>query len=344
MKAELREGTQLSGVECALLVEDAVARLRHDVFNSLAAVRSASYYIQRRVSGSEQWQADPKIAKFFQLISEQLDTAVERIGRDPGTELPHRRQARGFDGAEGVRLAVQRACSRATGLRVESQIASGPVRVDHEELVYAVAATLESLWRAGDELSLTLRAGPSELGYSVWVESRGELGPPPSASSALPQPLALARRAVIAATGQFRAERGDSSWRVELCFPSGASQGAPLLIVDDDHAGRSTLLALLELEGIAVHECASLAEARCRLAVGEPYAVVLLDRKLPDGVGDSLVPELRAALPAAKIVLMTGESHSGVPAGFDAAHQKGLDPTALLDLVQSLLAPTASGK
>ena len=66
----------VSNVECSLLVEDAVARLRHDVFNSLAAVRNAAYYLQRRFNGTETWQADPRIEQFFHLIGQQLDAAL----------------------------------------------------------------------------------------------------------------------------------------------------------------------------------------------------------------------------------------------------------------------------
>lgn len=327
----------LTSVECTLMVEDAIARLRHDVFNCLAAVRSASYYIQRRVSGSEIWQSDPRIEKFFQLISEQLDTAVQRIERDPKADLPHRRSMRVQDGAEGVRRAIDQMAAQLPAGGLEAQIASGPLRADVDEFITAVAGTLSYLGSSGAGTRISLRAGSVEQDYTVRAEAKGSL--PTLAGALLPRPLALARRVAVASGGRFQVDQEPGSLRIELSIPGGSPSELKLLIVDDDHAGRATLLALLELEGFAVHECASLAEARSRIALGDDYAVVLLDRRLPDGLGDSLVPELREALPLAKIVLMTGEATSAVPPGFDAAHQKGLDPTALLALVASVLGP-----
>jgi CheY-like chemotaxis protein len=327
----------ISDVECALLVEDAMARVRHDVFNCLAAVRSASYYIQRRVVGTEPWQADPRVEKFFQLISEQLDAAVQRIGTDPKADLPHRRRVRSFDGSESVRRGIASLATRPPEGAFHADVAPGSVRADPDEVSLAVGAILGFLVSAPSQVTVSLRAAPTDEGYLVAFEAKGHEGARWQDSAVLPRPLAIARRVAVAAGGRFHLEQRADVQRIEFCIPDGAVAEVSILLVDDDQAGSATLAALLELEGFGVRQCSTLAEANAAVAVGDEYAVVLLDRNLPDGSGELLVPAIRSALPNAKIVLVTGDAPAQVPPGFDAAHLKGLDPIALLDLVKAQL-------
>ena len=64
---------------------------------------------------------------------------------------------------------------------------------------------------------------------------------------------------------------------------------APLLFVDDDRAFSSLAAAALQREGYAVTLARSLHEARAALARLTP-ALVVLDRRLPDGDGLGFLP------------------------------------------------------
>ena len=80
-----------------------------------------------------------------------------------------------------------------------------------------------------------------------------------------------------------------------------------LLLVDDDESNRLTLSVLLEDEGYDVDVAASFAEARSKLvAPAAAYDGVLLDQHLGDGLGLDLLVVLRARLPRAKAVLISG--------------------------------------
>jgi CheY-like chemotaxis protein len=335
-----RDEASVSNVECALLVEDAVARLRHDVFNSLAAVRNAAYYLQRRFKGTEIWQSDPRVEQFFQLIGQQLDVAVARIGVDPKVDLPHQRRARVLDGAQCVRAALERLPEELGGERLSVKLSAGRARVDPVELELALLCTLRYLREVVPGGQLAIDAAAASDGYEVALEARPPRGATiPADESPPPRSLVVARRVAVAASGRFALERSADFVRVTLAVPDGAEAAAVtrVLIVDDEVAGRATLAALLELDGHEVLECSTLAQASAALNSGAEFHAVLVDRKLPDGRGDTLAAPIQSALPNASLILMTGEAVDGVPAGFHAAYQKGMDPTILTELVSKLL-------
>lgn len=85
-----------------------------------------------------------------------------------------------------------------------------------------------------------------------------------------------------------------------------------VLVVDDDPAMRRLVRTGLELEGLQVLEAGSLAQARA--VMGESVDGVVLDRQLTDGDGLSLVPELAARWPHARIVVHSSLSETP-PAG-----------------------------
>lgn len=64
-----------------------------------------------------------------------------------------------------------------------------------------------------------------------------------------------------------------------------------VLVVDADPAMRRMVRLGLELDGAAVVEAASLADARAHLASGRRWAGVVLDPELPDGDPRSLIPD-----------------------------------------------------
>lgn len=113
-----------------------------------------------------------------------------------------------------------------------------------------------------------------------------------------------------------------------------------ILIVDDSDALRFTFAALLEADGHCVVEAGSLAEAR-RMLDGALDCVVL-DLHLPDGLGTSLVGEVRARQPHAALVLMSGEVPTGA-LDVDLALEKGLDPRTLGAVIERAIAARRGG-
>ena len=113
-----------------------------------------------------------------------------------------------------------------------------------------------------------------------------------------------------------------------------------MLLVDDDEASRLVLAALLEDEGFEVDVAGSFAEAGRKLAAaGARYDLALLDQNLGDGRGAALLEPLRARLPGAKAVLLSGndaEELGGAPPP-DAALSKGLGFPELLAQLRRLL-------
>jgi CheY-like chemotaxis protein len=110
-----------------------------------------------------------------------------------------------------------------------------------------------------------------------------------------------------------------------------------VLLVDDDDANRITLSALLEDEGYAVDVAANFGEASRKLTQGAGYDLVLLDQHLGDGIGTELIPTIRARLPKAKVVLVSGSIEAGA-AGLldcDGVVRKGSNFPALVSLIRT---------
>jgi DNA-binding NtrC family response regulator len=112
---------------------------------------------------------------------------------------------------------------------------------------------------------------------------------------------------------------------------------AHILLVDDDESQRITVSILLSDEGHTVLEADSLASAREALAGGR-FDLVLLDRTLEDGLGTDLLPEIRAASPATRILLVTGDDRYPVPELADGRILKGGPPANILRQIRETLA------
>src|SRR6185503_10909636 len=78
-----------------------------------------------------------------------------------------------------------------------------------------------------------------------------------------------------------------------------------VLIVDDDQTIRSTLAEVVSTWGYRVFEAASLAETLTLVDRERPDAL-LLDVKLPDGSGISILEQLKTRLPELVIIVITG--------------------------------------
>jgi DNA-binding NtrC family response regulator len=80
---------------------------------------------------------------------------------------------------------------------------------------------------------------------------------------------------------------------------------AKILIVDDEAELRGVVKDLLGMEGYEMAEAADIASLRQRLE-GAPADIVLLDLKLPDGDGLTLLPEIKQKWPNSKVIILTG--------------------------------------
>lgn len=78
-----------------------------------------------------------------------------------------------------------------------------------------------------------------------------------------------------------------------------------LLLVDDDAALRSRLGRALETRGFAVTLAGSVSDAVAAVEAAPP-AFAVLDLRLDDGSGLTIVDAVRAARPDARIVMLTG--------------------------------------
>ena len=97
---------------------------------------------------------------------------------------------------------------------------------------------------------------------------------------------------------------------------------ASLLVVDDDQTVRETLAEYFELCGMAVHTAATATAARAAVAQHLP-AVVIMDLRLPDADGLSLLEGLRADDPDGAIILLTG--HADVRIAVSAMQRGAMD-------------------
>jgi signal transduction histidine kinase len=80
-----------------------------------------------------------------------------------------------------------------------------------------------------------------------------------------------------------------------------------VLVIEDDTDTRENLRDILELDGYEVGTAASVAEAFRRTDLPSTFAVVL-DRKLPDGCAEDILPRLRQLAPSASVLIVTGHA------------------------------------
>ena len=82
--------------------------------------------------------------------------------------------------------------------------------------------------------------------------------------------------------------------------------GSEVVVVEDDLSVARLIRHALGREGARVRHASSVAEAR--QALDQPWDLVLLDRRLPDGDGIELCREIRPRKPHGYIVMLTGDT------------------------------------
>jgi signal transduction histidine kinase len=80
-----------------------------------------------------------------------------------------------------------------------------------------------------------------------------------------------------------------------------------ILVIEDDPDARANLGDILELDSHSVTIVGSAAEALDQPDLGR-FSVIILDRQLPDGTAEQLMPKLKVANPNSAIIVITGYS------------------------------------
>lgn len=95
-----------------------------------------------------------------------------------------------------------------------------------------------------------------------------------------------------------------------------------VLVVDDDADTRANLCDILELDDIETETAGSIAELMRHSNWGD-YFAILLDRRLPDGTAEEVLPRLRAQAPQTAVMIVTG--HADLQGAVEALRQGAAD-------------------
>ncbi len=143
------------------LVEEVRSTLRHTLRNRLSVVRSAAYYLRRKVEGTPLFEADPNVKRFFELIDREVSTACDLLGTG---ESDDERPAGPVDPAAAARAALDEVPT-PPGVAVAVPAQGVPlVATDEDDLALALTCLLEN----------AVDAAASHGGGEVRVEARAD--------------------------------------------------------------------------------------------------------------------------------------------------------------------------
>jgi signal transduction histidine kinase len=228
----MRRADPLAPVERAAVAEEVASVMRHDVRNKLATIRNATFYVMRRVKGTETWASDPRLSQFFELIEREIGEATELL-EGPSATVAHR-EPRLVEAMEAVDLAIAAAHLRE-GIDLRVDVDAGTLRADPAELALALRVLLDNAGEAiGAEVGRVTLTGRARDGvYAIQVVDDGP-GFSPEAREDAMRPffttkvghaglgLAIARR--IARRYGGRCEIGPGPAEVVLEVPLGATE------------------------------------------------------------------------------------------------------------------------
>ena len=180
----------LGPVQLVAVADEMASLLRHELRNKFASVRSAEFYVRRRLRNTEAWQADPRLEELSGIIQDEMRLANELL--DPQSRLQHLfapTRSR-VDVAECVRLAVASTRSpSACSVAIEIDAQAGYLAADPKELALAVRCVVENAVEAtGLSGAVYVRALPVESRYIVEVKDAGA-GIQPSRRAAMLEPF-----------------------------------------------------------------------------------------------------------------------------------------------------------
>lgn len=113
-----------------------------------------------------------------------------------------------------------------------------------------------------------------------------------------------------------------------------------ILILEDNDDLALRLIEQIACDGFDVDRAATILEA-CERIAAVSYSLAILDRRLPDGDGIRLVPQLRSQQPNTKIMMLTAlddeEQKVGLDAGADDYLTKPYNPKELMARIRANL-------
>jgi two-component system, OmpR family, response regulator len=114
-----------------------------------------------------------------------------------------------------------------------------------------------------------------------------------------------------------------------------------ILLIEDEPEMTRLIAALLTKEGFVTDRGRSLADA-LEAAKRSAYDLILLDRRLPDGDGMSLLPAIRKMRPGVRVMMLTAldalhEKVSGLDAGADDYLTKPFEEEELFARIRACL-------
>jgi signal transduction histidine kinase len=161
-------------VEAVAIAEEVVSSFRHDLRNKLSAIRNAVYYIERSLTKSQTIDHDPRVARFLELVREQLSAADDLLDQRSRSEALLKTVT------EPIRLGacVQAALARRVvpeGVSVHTDLADqSEFFASSDELVLAIDCLLDNAFEAvGRSGAVTLRTDEDPALVRLLVEDTG---------------------------------------------------------------------------------------------------------------------------------------------------------------------------
>jgi signal transduction histidine kinase len=143
----------LAAVEQRVIAEAIASIVRHDLRNRLGAIRNAAFFLQKRVSGTELWEKEARVPRFFSLIEGEVVAAdaliSERLARRAAVAQP-------ISVARAVGLAVEHV--RVEDAKIEVDADDVRVLADETTLAVAIRALVENAVEACDTAFVRVHA------------------------------------------------------------------------------------------------------------------------------------------------------------------------------------------
>jgi signal transduction histidine kinase len=134
----------LALAEAFAAAEETASAVRHDLRNRLAAIRGATFYLQRRVSTTELWAGDARVSQFFAAIVEEVDKATDMLSSKMSTSHLTRAVSRTSAAASARAAAAYSRLGDREGVDIHLRADDGDVLVDRTDLVLAVRCLIEN--------------------------------------------------------------------------------------------------------------------------------------------------------------------------------------------------------
>lgn len=133
------------------MAEEVGAVLRHDLRNNLACIGNANAYLMRKLEGSEAWQSDPRILKFFRLIRTELERVEALLNQNATVDMLYSRHLEELQIEHVVGSAIAH-LELAEGIELELDLEQTcPLLLDRAELELVLHCLTENAIEAMPE-------------------------------------------------------------------------------------------------------------------------------------------------------------------------------------------------